>query len=271
MTPRRSRSTSRAKAVAPLLKTPVQLALINPGALVRELRDFHEEHGSADSMPDDSELYGALLWTERHAADLRRAPDAVRQRAALVRVRLWQHLREQLDRHQLAAVDDARAAGVEWAELVEPLAVRAPNAAYNRAARMRAASMATPDGQPIRRTPEALAKAQAEVERELRETRRREATAAGLHVLVYAVASRLVACRQQLPDDENLQDWLDEVEITLTDCATPAQQARLHRYVAATTRAFRLLTRERLGSLTMTAEASAAVAAAEELPRLEER
>ncbi|MFF4924164.1 hypothetical protein ACFY4B_26580 [Kitasatospora sp. NPDC001261] len=263
MTSRRARKQA---AIAPLVKPPVRLDLRRPEVLVQELREIHERFSSADSMPDNGELYSALLWAERHSTDLGSTPAPTRRKAAVIRVRLWQHLRENLDRHQLAAVDDARAAGAEWAELAEPLAVRASSAAYNRAARMRSANMTTPDGLAIRRTPEALAKAQAEVERELRESRRREAAAAGLHAHVYAVASRLIACRQQLPDDEDLQDWLDEVEITMADCATPAQQARLHRYVTASTRAFRRFSRERPGSLTMTTEAVAAVAAAEALP-----
>ncbi|MFD8316274.1 hypothetical protein [Kitasatospora purpeofusca] len=267
MTPRRGRSTSKTKAAAPLLKAPVQLALSNPDALVRELRDLHEKYGSADSMPDDSELYGALLWTERHAADLRRAPDAVRQRAALARVQLWQHLREQLDRHQLAAVDDARAAGVEWAALAGPLAVAAASAAYNRAARMRAAGMIDPEGQPIRRTPEAVVHTLAQIANEQRKAQRREAAAAGLHAAVAAAAGRLVASRKELPPDEDVQDWIDEVELTLADCDAAAQQVRLHRYVVATVRALHRFTRTHGSPPATASEALAAVAAANALPQ----
>jgi len=41
--------------------------------------------------------------------------EAVRRAAAVKRTLLWEHLREQVDDHQLRAVHHARAAGVEWA------------------------------------------------------------------------------------------------------------------------------------------------------------
>ncbi|GAA1126765.1 hypothetical protein [Kitasatospora arboriphila] len=264
MTPRRrTHPAARPKATAPLLKAPLRLDLQRPGDLVDELRRLHERHGGADSMPDAGELYGVLLWAERNAHRLDRAPESERQQAALHRVTLWQHLREQIDRRQAAAVDAAREAGAQWTALADPLAVNGPSAAYNKAARLRAATLTDPDGQPVRRTPEALADAEARIARRQLEDRRRAQAADELHHVLTAVATRLLAHQDALPTaDEDVAYWLEELATELED-GTPAG---LHRCLGAAVRALHRHARGSGQPLAATTDALAAVAAAEALP-----
>ncbi|WP_246212364.1 hypothetical protein [Streptomyces abyssomicinicus] len=233
----RKKNTAR-DAAAPLRKAPVRIGQVNTNALVSELRALHEAAGGADTMPDDTELYAALQWTERHAAQLDAAAPEVRRRAALTRVLLWEHLREQTDLHQMRAVTAARDAGATWADLTTPLAVRAPSAAYNKAQRLAAAALtdATDDDRPVRRTPEALAAARLRHAARERATHQRRQAATERHPLVAAAAHRLLDHREHLTADDDTDFWLDEAAYVLTDCTTAIQQESLQRYLAAALR-----------------------------------
>ncbi|WP_166026464.1 hypothetical protein [Streptomyces chilikensis] len=233
----RKKKTAR-DAAAPLRREPVRLGPVNANALVGELRTVHETAGGADGMPDDAEVYAALLWAERNAAQLDEAAPEPRRRAALIRVLLWEHLREQADLHQGRAVEAARTAGATWAELASPLAVRTPSAAYNKAQRLAAATLtdATDHDRPVRRTPEAVAAARLRhAERERAALRRRQA-ATERHPLVAAAARRLLDHREDLARDDDTDFWLDEAEYVLDDCTTALQQESLERYLAAAVR-----------------------------------
>ncbi|NYV73397.1 hypothetical protein HW445_03490 [Streptomyces sp. UH6] len=206
--------------------------------MVSELRALHETAGGADTMPDDTELFAALLWAERNARQLEVLAPEARRRAALTQVLLWEHLREQADLHQMRAVTAARDAGATWADLTTPLAVRAPSAAYNKAQRLAAAALtdATDHDRPVRRTPEAVAAARLRhAERERAAHQRRQA-AAERHPLVAAAAHRLLDHREHLTTDEDTDFWLDEAAYVLTDCTTALQQESLQRYLAAALR-----------------------------------
>jgi hypothetical protein len=228
-------------AAAPLLKEPLRVGQINANLLVSELRTLHEAAGGADGMPDDAELYAALLWTERNAHQLASSTAEVRRRAALTRTLLWEHLREQADLHQSRAVEAARGAGASWAELAGPLAVRAPSAAYNKAQRLKATTLtdATEDDHPVRRTPEAVAAARLRHAERERAALRRHQAAAERHPLVAAAARRLLDHRDHLARDEDADFWLDEAAYVLDDCTTPVQQESLARYLAAAVRHLR--------------------------------
>ncbi|MFD5425590.1 hypothetical protein [Streptomyces sp. NPDC127084] len=233
-------------------------------AAVGELRDVFEKAGSADGMPGDDELYGALLWAERNVGVLNAATDAVRRSAALTRVRLWQYLREQIDQHQLRAVDDARNARAEWADLAAPLAVTAASAAYNKAQRMRTATLADPElgAGRVRRTPEAAALAQRRIAAAEFAERRRAERAGRKHALTLRVARQLLIHRGDFVQDEDVNDWLDEIAAVVDDCNTPTRQVSLGTYVAATVRALKAVERRTAHSSAGTEESRAVLATA---------
>ncbi|TLS45816.1 hypothetical protein FE633_13295 [Streptomyces montanus] len=187
-------------------------------------------------MPD--ELLGALQYAERHQAKITDVTAA--RKAALTRVLLWEHLREQtiaqVDRHQARAVDAAREAGAEWAELVRPLAVGAPSGAYNKAKRLRAADLTDSTGRPVRRTPEAVDAVLAYQAEQARAAVRRQAAEERRRHLVLRVARELLTHRAELAADEECEYWLGEAETVLADCRTPTQLVSLATYLEAAVR-----------------------------------
>lgn len=249
---------------SPLAKAPTRVGSLDTAAIVGELREMYEQAGSADGMPADTELYSALIWAEKNVEVLDAATDEVRRAAALKRVWLWQYLREQIDRHQLQAVDHARSAGAEWTQLTSPLAVGAASAAYNKTQRMRTSTLTdgSPEGKPVRRTPEAVAQAQRRIAAAARAQRRREDEARRRHVLTERIARQLLEHRTALVQDAEVTDWLDEVAAVLVDCRTPTQQVSLATYVAATVRALKQVEQRTARSAAATAEAGLALAAA---------
>ncbi|MFC9916214.1 hypothetical protein [Streptomyces sp. NPDC127197] len=166
----------------PLLKPPVRVGNLDTAALIGELRQLHEdaEDENIGGMPADEELFRALLYLEANAGAVKR--EEARRKAAITRVKLWQYLREQADIHQAKAVEDARAANAEWADLVPALAVKTPSAAYNKAKRLQAAVLTdlSRGDRPVRRTPEAVLEA---------ERQAAEAEAARRHALLAPVAA----------------------------------------------------------------------------------
>src|SRR5437868_4291063 len=128
----RSARRPAAAPTKPLLKPPVRVGTLDAAALIGELRHLHEvaEDENIGRMPADEELFQALLYLEANAGAVK--SKAARRKAAITRVKLWQYLREQADIHQAKAVEDARAANAEWADLVPALAVNTPSAAYNK-------------------------------------------------------------------------------------------------------------------------------------------
>lgn len=240
---------------------------IDTTATIRELRSMYEKAGTADGMPADDELYAALLWVGQNARILDAATKEVRRSAALKRAALWQYLRDQIDEHQLRAVDDARTAGAEWTDLAPPLAVNAASAAYNKTQRMRTAVLNDPalDGRRVRRTPEAAALAKRRIEAAARAERRRTEQANKRHTLTLRVARQLLTHREDLIQDEDVNDWLDEITAVIDDCHTPTRQLSLATYVAALVRAMTAAERRTAMSATGTHESRAAFAAAQAL------
>lgn len=260
-------SKKSAAATKPLLRTPVRLGSVDTAAVIGQLRQLHEEADdeNIDRMPADDELFGALLYLESHAGALK--SEAARRVSAVERVRLWQYLREQADIHQATAVEDARAAGAEWAHLAPALAVTAPSAAYNKALRLRAAAMANPSdpGRPVRRTPEAVLLAERQAAVQAAATRRAEEEAARRHALLAPVAHRLLAHRAELDDDDDVTFWLDQMEAVLPHCETPTQLVSLGIYVEATVRELRKAERRTARPAGTSDGARLAIAAAAEL------
>ncbi|MFF8432408.1 hypothetical protein ACF07Y_46290 [Streptomyces sp. NPDC016566] len=240
---------------------------LDAAAIVGELRQLHEdaEDPDVDRMPDDEELYRALLYLDKHASSLR--DEKARRTAAIKRVTLWQYLREQADLLQARAIADARAAGAEWADLTGPLAVATRTAAYNKATRLRAAALAVSsvDGHAVRRTPEAVLEAERQIERRAAAERRAEEEAAHRHELLVPVAQRLLRHRDGLVDDEDVAFWLDQIEAVLPNCHTPTQVVSLGTYLEALVRALRKIERHTAQPASLTEEAQLAYVAAGEL------
>ncbi|GGW76509.1 MULTISPECIES: hypothetical protein [Streptomyces] len=175
--------------------------------MIGQLRQLHEEaeDAHADRMSAGQELFGALLYLETHARALKDM--SVRRASAIERVRLWEYLRERVNIHRARAVEDARAANAEWAELAPALAVKAPSAAYNKGLRLRAAAMQNPaqPDRPVRRTPEAVRLAERQAAAKAAAERRAEEEAARRHALMTPVARRLLEHRADLDDDDDVQ------------------------------------------------------------------
>ncbi|RPF24759.1 hypothetical protein [Streptomyces sp. TLI_185] len=252
----------------PLLKPPVRIGNLDTAALVGELRQLHEdaEDESVGQMPADEELFGALLHLEANAGALK--GEEARRKAAIARVKLWEYLREQADVHQAKAVEDARHANAEWAQLVPALAVRTVSAAYNKATRLRAAAL-TDDSRgvdsPVRRTPEAVLDVERRAALREAEARRVEQEAAHRHRLLAPVAQRLIEHRAGLDDGGEVTDWLDEIATVLPDCNTPIRVVSLQTYVAAAVRELRKIERTTARPAASTPDAQLAYEAAAEL------
>ena len=263
-----SRSAHRSKGpTKPLLKAPVRIGHLDTGAVIGQLRQLQEqaEDEDLDRMPADEELFGALLYLEAHADALKSVE--ARRASAIARVRLWEYLRQQADVHQSRAVEDARAAQAEWAELASALAVNAPSAAYNKALRLRAAALTDPANPtlPVRRTPEAVLLAERQAAARAAAERRAEEEASRRHVLLAPVARRLLEHRAALDDDDDVTFWLDQIEAVLPHCETPTQFVSLETYVLATVRALRKVERTTARPAATTVDAQLAYAAAAEL------
>jgi hypothetical protein len=254
------------KRTSPLLRRPIRIGTLDTAAIVGELRDLHEKAEDPDigRMPADDELFGALLYTETHASALGRADEDARRAAALKRVLLWEYVREQAEIHQIKAIEAARAAGVEWADLALPLAVGGPSAAYNKSKRLKALTLNDDEseGQPVRRTPEAVVKAERRIAERAAAQRRAEEAARRRHELLLPVARRLLEHRDDFVPDSEVNDWLDEVAAVLPNCQTPTQKVSLGTYLNATVRALQRVERETALRAARTEDAQLAYAAA---------
>lgn len=262
------RTRGAARPTRPLAKPPLRIGVLDAVAVVGELRQMHEdaEDPEVERMPADDELYGALLYTEKHAPALRRQSLDVRRAAALKRVQLWEYLREQAELHQARAVDDARDAGAQWVQLAPVLAVGAPSAAYNKAKRLRASALTdeTPQSRPVRRTPEAVLKAERRLVVEQAAERRAQEEAQKRHELLVPIAGRLLEQRQGLTLDDDAGYWFEEIEAVLPNCRTPLQMVSLNRYLDAAVRSLSKVEQRTARPAARTDEARLALSAAAE-------
>ncbi|MFJ7305639.1 hypothetical protein [Streptomyces sp. NPDC099088] len=259
-------SRRQTPATKPLVKAPSRIGRLDTAAIIGQLRQLHEqaEDVSIDRMPADEELFGALLYLETHSGALKSLE--ARRTAATERVRLWEYLREQCDVHQARAVGDARSSNAAWAELASALGVVAPSAAYNKALRLRAASLPNPvdPHRPVRRTPEAVLLAERQAAAKASAERHAEEEATRRHALMAPVAQRLLDHRSELDDEDDITFWLDQVEAVLPHCVTPTQYVSLGIYVEASVRELRKMM-AKAGMTTLSQSAHQAIAAAAEL------
>lgn len=251
----------------PLVRTPNRIGHLDAAALVGRLRQLHEdaEDKDVERMPDDDELFRALLYLESHTGALK--DTTARKAAAIERVRLWEYLREQVDLHQSRAIADARAADVQWRELAPALAVNTSSAAYNKASRLKAASLtdASLGELPVRRTPEAVAEAERKLAARAAAERQTQHEATRRHSLLAPVAQRLLDHRAGLSDDDEVTYWLDEIAEVLPHCETPTQKVALSIYLGAAVRELKRVEKRTEKPATTNAGARLAYAAAVDL------
>ncbi|MFF4902820.1 hypothetical protein [Streptomyces sp. NPDC001068] len=267
------RAGSAGRPTKPLLKAPVRIGSVDARAVVGELRQLHEdaEDPDVERMPADDELFGALLYVEKHAHALRRQTPEVQRAAALRRVQLWEYVREQVDVHQMHAVDDARQAGAQWIELAPVLAVNAPSAAYNKAKRLKAVELTdeTPQARPLRRTPEAVLRAERRIASERAAERQAQEVAQLRHELLVPVVERLLEQRESFESDEDIDYWWEEIEAVLPHCQTPLQMVSLRRYLDAVLRALAKIEKRTARPVALSEEALLALAAARKVRQLD--
>lgn len=237
MASRSSRPARRRNLDTPLSRPRIRVGQIDATGIASELRQLHEkaEDPSVERMPEAAELWGVLLYAEQHAQALK--TPAARKEASLKRTLLWEYLKEQVDPHQERAVRDAVEAGAEWAEIASYYAVKGPSGAYQKARRQHAAVLSAEDGAvPVRRTPEAVARAEAERAAAERAERQQERVEAQRHAVTAQVARTLLAAREGLRVDDEADYWLEQAETVLEDCRTPKQFASLAVYLSAALR-----------------------------------
>ncbi len=259
---------------APLTRPRPRLGHVAVPQVSTQLRDLLEQQLSeTSSLPAAEELYALLVFAERAS---RRIGDArLRGEAAVQRVLLWQWLREQIDAHQLRAVDDARASDVEWARLVRPLGVESVPGAHNKVRRMRADEAVGADGVPVRRTPEAVSAALAARAAEEAEARVRTQVALARAGAVLAAARSMRAHAADLLTDDGegeIDFWFGEMEAVLAEvdeigAPTEAQVSSLSACLSQVSRRIRALAEVSARQAADTAEAAAALEAGASVSR----
>ncbi|MBG0825793.1 hypothetical protein HS048_34485 [Planomonospora sp. ID91781] len=181
--------------------------------------------------PDDRDAVGILAYARTHHGALPPATYENKRRGehAGLRLTLIRHLRELLDREELAALEDARTGGLTWQAIAELLGVEYPGSASNRLDRLRAAA-ADPAGV---RTPaagrRAVAAEQAAADRE----RRAALAVTRRHRQVRTVTLALLQQANDLALTEDAEEWLRAArEILDEETPTPTQQQSLAAYVS---------------------------------------
>ncbi|WP_344027699.1 hypothetical protein [Streptomyces luteireticuli] len=206
-----------------------------------------------------------LQHTERMAASLKQPRESsvnVAGEAAVLRVKLWQVLRERADPGQLRAIEDGRAAGVPWHHVAEGPCVTSKQGAYQKARRLKAEAVREPGE---RRTPE--------VAREHEERTAAEEWAARAQILVqerrFPPAQRigrlLLEHRDGLVMDSWAAYWLGEIAETTDDRDDAAKRARFTAWVDSFVRAIHAHARETNQPSTTTDAVRRALALATEL------
>ncbi|MFG2989306.1 hypothetical protein ACGFZK_08415 [Streptomyces sp. NPDC048257] len=114
---------------------------------------MHRDDPCFALWPDHQDAIGILDYTRRFHCALPPANGGWHHRGdqAGIRLAIVRRLRAVLDREELAAIEDARADGMQWGAISLLLGMRHPGSAMNRRERLKVGT-ARPDG---RRTPEA--------------------------------------------------------------------------------------------------------------------
>jgi len=213
---------------------------------VQRLRDLHElgDDPAFERFPATDELLLVLEHAQRWAGNLKQpgnTPVNVSGEAAVLRVKLWQYLREQADAGQLKAIEHGRAAGVPWQHFTEALCVTSKQGAFQKAQRLKAEQVREPGE---RRTPEVArehadrAAAEERAERAMIIAQERRFPAA------QHITRLLLEQRDDLTLDDMAAYWLSELTKTIDDRDNPAKRARFTSWLEALVRAIQGHARE---------------------------
>ncbi|MPY58806.1 hypothetical protein [Streptomyces spongiae] len=260
------------KATAIRKKRPaLRLGTIDAAQLLDRLRELHELGGDPEfeKFPDTDELFLVLRHVERMAAGLRQpanVPGSLIGEAAVLRVKLWQHLREQADIGQLKALEDGRAAGVTWHHFAEALAVASKQGAYQKARRLKAEQVRAPGE---RRTPEVAREHERRAAAEERAERTRVAEQERRFPLALRIGRLLLEHRDGLVVSGMSAYWLEEIADTIDDRTTATERANFTTFVESLVRHIHQHARDRDQPPTTTAGARNALALATEFTHQE--
>ncbi|MGI5292900.1 hypothetical protein ACQEVF_57650 [Nonomuraea polychroma] len=200
---------------------------------------LYQLHVDADDpqrylWPDEHDSISILEYASTHHQALHppSSEHTARQQQAALRLILIRHLRHQLERAELKAIDDARDAGTEWEDIAPLLGVAYPGSAANRRERLRAA-VGNPEGE---RTPAVGRKVHQKQQRAAERARRAEQRAAAAFTRSYshvkAVATELLDVRRELALNEDAKEYLDSVEdILIAESPTPMRQRSVSSYL----------------------------------------
>ncbi|MFE3268079.1 hypothetical protein [Streptomyces sp. NPDC059215] len=223
-----------------------RLGTVHAAGLTDRLRELHELGGDPEleRFPDPEELLLVLLHAERAAGKLvqpEQQPINIAGEAALLRTKLWQHLRELADAKQLRAIEDGRAAGVPWDHFAEPLCVTSKQGAYQKARRLKAEQLREPGEW---RTPEVATMREQRALAEERAERARVTEQVGRFSLAVRVGQMLVDHRDGLVVSGMSRYWLEEIEETIDDRTTAAERANFSGFIESFVRNILQLSKE---------------------------
>ncbi|MFD7282721.1 hypothetical protein ACFV80_38340 [Streptomyces sp. NPDC059862] len=233
---------------------------------MNRLRELHELGGDPEfeRFPASEELFLVLDHAQTWAGKLKQPKDSlvnVVGEAAVLRVKLWQYLREQADTGQLKAIEDGRAAGVPWDRFTEALCVTSKQGAYQKARRLKAEQVREPGE---RRTPEVARDHEERAVAEERAERALLLVQERRFPVARQIGRLLLEHRDGILLDSWAAYWLGEIAEIIDDRDDPEKRARLTGWVESFVRAVHGHARQRNQPSTTTDEARRALALATE-------
>lgn len=246
----------------------IRLGEIYVPGLIDQLRELHKVGSDPrlERFPDNDDLLAVLDHAERMASSLT-VPEGMDAKtvlgeAAVIRAKLWQHLRELADVGQLKAIQDGRAAKMPWESFNEALCVATSHGAQQKAQRLEAEQVRDPQE---RRSPSTAREHQLRKDREAAEERRRIAVALPRFLLAQRIARQLVEHRGDLILTEMGTYWLDEIAEIIDGRDSELEKSNFVQWIGSLVREFQSWSREHQGARPGTTDAAnAAVALAVE-------
>ncbi|WP_329167382.1 hypothetical protein OHB49_44905 (plasmid) [Streptomyces sp. NBC_01717] len=247
-------------------RLPVRLGRINTAVIADRLRELHRlgRDPEFERFPASEELFLVLQHAARTASELKQPEDVpvnVVGEAAVLRAKLWQHLREQADAGQLKAVEQGRAAGVPWHHFNEALCVTSKQGAYQKARRLKAEQVREPDE---RRSPETARKHEDRTLAEERAERARVVAQERRFPLALRIGRMLVEHQDGFVVTTMSEYWLSEITDTIDHRETALERANFSTFIEGFVREIHQLARERKQPATTTDEARRALMLATE-------
>ena len=238
-------------------RLPVRLGRINTTAIADRLRELHRlgRDPEFERFPASEELFLVLQHAARSASELKQPEDVpvnVVGEAAVLRAKLWQHLREQADAGQLMAVEQGRAAGVPWHHFNEALCVTSKQGAYQKVRRLKAEQVREPYE---RRSPETAGRHEVRMLAEERAERARVVAQERRFPLALRIGRMLVEHQDDFVVTTMSEYWLSEITDTIDSRETALERANFSTFIEGFVREIHQLARERKKPVTTTDEA----------------